>query len=86
MVSSWKQYCINESTEQGKGREEKAETEKGVSIFQHGLWGEKALFSCLCTYKSQNIQSMFVKITFDTALEMLIHLTLNRKLKKLSEK
>lgn len=29
---------------------------------------------------------MFVKITFDTALEMLIHLTLNRKLKKLSEK
>lgn len=39
--------------------------------------GGKALFSCLCIYKLKiKIHNLFLKITFDTAVEMLTDLSI----------
>jgi len=89
MVSSWKQYCINESTEWGR-REKRGRAETGRS--EHlPTWIVMGQRHCLAVCSIQKIKvkidnPCFLKITFNTALEMLTYLTLNRKLGKLSKK
>lgn len=83
MVSTWKQYCVNESREQQRGRKRESR-DRGSSkhLPMRTVRGKRHSSSAvLCIYKVKvKIYNPFAKITFNTALEMLTHLSLSRKL------
>lgn len=64
--------------EEGEGRE-RGDRGRGEHLPAWIVRGERHCLAVCGTHKiSQNTQSMFLKITFNAALEMLTFLTLNR--------